>query len=161
MEDHKSQISDKEKELLRKKLQEMVKLEEEENDLRKRKKEVKQMLNLYRPELDTTLQEVGRTRVKFNKTLISRVPKSQYRKPTLELTYQAIENILGKNAMENIKTAVKENRYIQGNEKEDTIKVIKTKQLRKIRKDKKPESIIKKNETRPKKLKYMKRIVEE
>lgn len=157
----KPEISAKEKELLRTKLENLMELEMEEKDLRKKKKEIENNLNEMRPELDTTLQSVGRTRVKFNKTLVSRVPKSQHRKPTLQLTYQAIENVLGKTAMEKVKEAVKEKRQSLMSEVkgDQTLKIIPLKERRKTRKDKKPEKEKKKEEKKggAKKLKFMKK----
>ena len=166
---HDVKISDKERELLRKKLEDMVELEKREEILKTKKKEIEQNLNIFRPELDSTLETFGKRRVTYSKTLVSRVPKSQHRKPTLEITYQAIQNVLGKSAMENVKKAIKEQREQMKNqcEMEKTLKVIRTKDLRKPRKDKNPERQVyktrksnnnnNKQEEGSKKLKYMKR----
>ncbi len=161
--DHKVEITDKEKDLLRKKLQEMVELEKQEEILKNKKKEIEQNLNQFRPELSDTLVSEGRSRVKSkqHKLLVSRVPKSQHRRPTLETTYQAIQNVLGKDQMENVKKAVKENREKMKKQcQEGTLKVIPTKALRKVRKDKKPDdekANSRKRKAESKKLKYTKK----
>src|SRR5689334_272432 len=100
-------VSEKEKQLLRTTLKDMVDLENRKEQVQQRKQGVERELRSYRAELSDTLDAVGRSRVRYKGLLISRVPKSQHRTPTLALTYEAIENVLGKEATEKVKAEVK------------------------------------------------------
>lgn len=163
-EGRKSTVTEQDKHALRDKLTKLALLEAKEHELREKKKKVESDLKQFRPEMGDTLETVGRKRVRHGKTLVSRVPRAQHRKPTLEMTYKAIENILGKEAVEHVAKIVKEEReqIKKRCAKEGTLKIIPTKSLRKTRSDKKPES--EKTSKRkavehdvPKKLKYLKR----
>jgi len=156
-----TEITEKEKELLRSKLQEIISLESKDNILKETRKELESSLEIYKPELDTTLQAVNTNRVKYNKVLVSRIRKCQHRKPSLTITYQAVNNILGKEAEKTIKENIaakrkREKQKILTENGKETLKILPTKELRKVRKDKGTRNG-RKSETKPKKLKYMKR----
>lgn len=160
------EVTEKEKDLLKSKLKELFELENQENLLKQKKKELETVLNDFRPELSDTLQTVGRSRVRYKSTLVSKVPRHSHRTPSLDLTYTAIGNVLGQDAMNFVKQVVKEKRKRTRNscisDGNGSVKQIPLKEHRKPRKDKKHKSLDKPSPSREeKKLKYMKRKKEQ
>jgi hypothetical protein len=137
-----SSITEKEKNLIINKLKELVELEQLENDLKNEKKKFTQNIKDVRPEVGETLESANRTRAKVNATKmqVSRVARSNHRKPTLENAYLAVNTVLGAEAVEKIKEYVKQDRLKRKEQcqVQDTISIIPVKGLRKPRKDKKP-----------------------
>lgn len=131
------EITEREKKTISDKLKELEELEKRDQLLKQKKKQIEKELNRYRPELDGTLEEVGKKRVNFHSTLVSRTPKAQHRKPSLTMTYQAIQMVLGEKAVEMVKKEVRERReYLKKKHMDqNNIKVIPIRHLRKKRKD--------------------------
>jgi hypothetical protein len=92
----------------------------------------------HRPTLNRALEEVGVPTAEGSGMIVSRVPKSQHRKPPLFLTYQAVKNVLGEDAERRVKDDVKRDRLARADAAAvpGTLKIIPTNKLRKARKDK-------------------------
>lgn len=130
-------------------------------ELKSRKKVIEGRVNEFRPELNDALAQAGSNRMRSRKAAItvSRVQRKQHRRPSLKDTYQAILNVLGKDAEERVRSEIGRRREIHGEYESSRrkLRVIPLNQLRKTRKDKKPASQGPASTERKKKLKFTRR----
>lgn len=129
--------TEEEKTMLRSKLAELAKLEQQKREIAEKKKQIKQETVPLKSKLHVQLKQ-GPKRVQWEQCLVERVYKKQQRRPTLQMTYEAIRNVLGEQGVAEVKAAVellkKEHLTSQA---VSSIYIIPTGTLRKVRKDKK------------------------
>jgi hypothetical protein len=158
---------DTEKAQLKQKLAAIRNLQSQYEKLKTDKQKIDTEIEPIKGYLEKTLVDTQLRKLEWEEFQVERVSKKQQRRPTLKMTYDAIQKILGPNKLEQVKIAVKELREKRKKTaaKKASLVIVKVGFRRKPRKDKMEESQLKKNkrkleaptEEKPKKKKFLKR----
>lgn len=148
--------------VLRQNLKAIKALKTNYDRLKTEKQKIDIEIKPYKVNLGKALVNSNLKKLEWNEFQVEKVEKKQQRRPSLKMAYKAIENTLGKDVVEIIKsdmTQLREKRKRDA-KKVETLMIVKIGDLRKPRKDKLPTDQLKKNKkttTVTKKRKFLKR----
>lgn len=133
--------TEEEKAALRQKLERIEILNKQLEDLHDAKKKLQEECEPARSLVQEGMNDFGARRLELSggDCVVQKVKILHHRKPTMQLIYQAVENVLGSTEKHEINSEVQRRREIEkaSEPKQCSVQMIKTGELRKVRKDKK------------------------
>jgi regulator of replication initiation timing len=88
----KKEPTEREKKMLREKLETIAELQKKRNELLEKKQQIKKETQPLKRKLHDEMIE-GPKRLQYEQCLVERVSKKQQRRPTLTMTYEAIKRV--------------------------------------------------------------------